>query len=89
MRIEKIMCPHILLQHSSHRDHLFLAGREPRQRSLGPLLWHGAPVGSGAAQNAHGSQSKHKHVCSGLQGTANWRRIEGKKQRSVGSCATM
>lgn len=48
MRIEKIMCPHIALQNSGHRDHLFLAGREPRQWSLGPLLWHGAPVGSGA-----------------------------------------
>lgn len=71
MRIEKIMCPHIALQRSGHRDYLFLAEHEPRQWSLGPLLWHGAPVGSGAAQNAHGSQSKHEHVHSGLQGTAN------------------
>lgn len=71
VRIEKIMCPHITLQNSGHRDYLFLAGREPRQRSLSPLLWHGAPVGSGAAQNAHGSQSKHEYVCSSLQGTAN------------------
>lgn len=71
MRIEKIMSPHIAVQHSGHRDYLILAGRGPRQRPLGPLLWHGAPVGSGAAQNAHGSQSKHEQVHSGLAGTAN------------------
>lgn len=27
---------------------------------IGPLVWHGAPVGSGTAHNVHGSNSKHK-----------------------------
>lgn len=71
MRIEIIMCPHITLQHSGHRDCLILTGSKPRQRSLGPLLWHGAPVGNGTAQNAHGSQSRHEQVNSGLSGTVN------------------
>lgn len=85
MRIEKIMCPHIALQHSGHGDYFFLTGPEPRQWSLGPLLWHGTPVGSGAAQNAHGLQSKHEQVCSGLQGTAPNKRWKGRNLDLWGS----